>query len=366
VQDAVAAAVERWPRDGTPRDPLAWIVAVARNRAIDRLRRDRVFRARASDRATAAASATDEPPEALVPTSVPDERLRLMFACCHPALAPEAQVALTLRLLGGLSTAEVTHAFLVPEPTMAQRLARAKAKVRAARIPFRVPPDDALPARLEAVLDVVCPVFNEGYAASSGDAHVRRSLCDEAVRLAGPVAELMPDEPEALALHASTPPARSCCSKTRTAPSGTRARSSRRRPSLLARASLRGPGRYTLQAAIAVEHANAPAAAATRWDHIAAYYSHLAALRPDPMVELNRAVAIAMSGDVAGGLHRIDALAGPLDRYHYFHAARADLLRGRGDDEAAAAAYERAAELAGNDAERAFLERRLAAISARR
>jgi RNA polymerase sigma-70 factor, ECF subfamily len=376
VQDAFATAVERWPRDGTPGDPLAWIVAVARTRAIDRLRRDRALRARVPELAVAdATTETDEPVEEPVQTSVPDERLRLMFACCHPALAPEAQVALTLRLLGGLSTAEVAHAFLVPEATMAQRLARAKAKIRAAHIPFRIPPDDALPARLEAVLDVVCLIFNEGYAASSGDAHVRQSLCDEAVRLAGVVAELMPDEPEALAVHALLL-ANHARRRARVDASGVivlledqdrglwDAVAIEHATSLAARALRLGPpGRYTLQAAIAIEHANAPTAADTRWDHIAAYYSHLAALAPDPVVELNRAVAIAMSGDVAGGLERIDALEGALDRYHYFHSARADLLRRLGEDDAAAAAYERAAELAGNDAERAFLERRLADIS---
>jgi RNA polymerase sigma-70 factor (ECF subfamily) len=374
VQDAFATAVERWPDDGVPADPLAWIVAVARNRAIDRLRRDRVLRARVPDLAIRDAP-TDEPVEEPVQTNVPDERLRLMFACCHPALAPEAQVALTLRLLGGLSTAEVAHAFLVPEPTMAQRLARAKAKIRAARIPFRIPPDDALPVRLEAVLDVVCLIFNEGYAASSGDAHVRQSLCAEAVRLAGVVAGLMPDEPEALAVHALllANHARRHARVDATGAVVLLEDQDRRlwdtgaieqATTLAARAlRLRTPGRYALQAAIAVEHANAPTAADTRWHHIAAYYSHLAALQPDPVVELNRAVAIAMAGDVAGGLQRIDALAGPLDRYHYFHAARADLLRRLGADDAAAAAYERAAGLAGNDAERAFLRRRLAGVS---
>jgi RNA polymerase sigma-70 factor (ECF subfamily) len=372
VQDAFATAVERWPRDGVPRDPLAWIVAVARNRAIDRLRRDRVLRARAPELAAAAAITTEDPVEEPVVTSVPDERLRLMFACCHPALAREAQVALTLRLLGGLSTAEVAHAFLVPEPTMAQRLARAKAKIRAARIPFRIPPDDALSARLEAVLDVVCLIFNEGYAASAGDAHVRRSLCAEAVRLAAVVAELMPDEPEALALYALLL-ANHARRRARVDATGALVllEDQDRRlwdtdaiahaTGLAARALRLGtPGRYVLQAAIAIEHANAPTAADTRWPHIAAYFGRLAALDPDPVVELNRAVAIAMAGDITGGLERIDALGRALDRYHYFHAARADLLRRLGQREAAAAAYGRAAELAGNETERAFLERRLA------
>jgi RNA polymerase sigma-70 factor, ECF subfamily len=393
VQDAFAAALEHWPRDGVPRDPAAWLVAVARNRAIDRLRRERAWRARAPQ--LAAAAAQDRPPEDTTPeastpegptpvgatpdgptsdvvTSVPDERLRLIFTCCHPALAPEAQVALTLRLLGGLTTAEVAHAFLVPEPTMAQRLTRAKAKIRTAGIPFRVPGDEALPARLEAVLDVVYLIFNEGYAASTGDAHVRRSLCAEALRLGGLLAELMPDEPEVLGIGALLLAHEARRDARVDADGGLvlledqdRARwdadAIERATLLAARALRRGPpGRYALQAAIAVEHANAATAADTRWDRIAAYYDRLAALAPDPVVELNRAVAVAMAGDLAGGLARIDALAPALERYHYFHAARADLLRRLGARAAAGEAYERALALAGNAAERAFLERRLA------
>jgi RNA polymerase sigma-70 factor, ECF subfamily len=372
VQDAFATAVERWPRDGVPRDPLAWIVAVARNRAIDRLRRDRVLRARAPDLAAPAAAITDEPADEPVATTVPDERLRLMFACCHPALAREAQVALTLRLLGGLSTREVARAFLVPEPTMAQRLARAKAKIRAAHIPFRVPGDEALPARLEAVLDVIGLIFNEGYAASAGDTHVRHSLCEEGVRLVGIVAALMPGEPEPLGLHAlllanharrhARVDAGGALVLLEDQDRGLWDAAAIERATRLATRALRlgPPGRYVLQAAIAVEHANAPTAADTRWDRIAAYYSHLAALEPDPVVELNRAVAIAMAGDLDDGLARIDALAETLDRYHYFHAARADLLRRSGDRDAAAVAYARAEQLAGNATERAFLRRRLA------
>jgi RNA polymerase sigma-70 factor (ECF subfamily) len=373
VQDAFATAVERWPREGAPRDPAAWVVAVARNRAIDRLRRDRVLRERAPQ--LAALAGPDDTPvgeEEPVATSVPDERLRLIFTCCHPALAAEAQVALTLRLLGGLSTAEVARAFLVPEATMAQRLVRAKAKIRAAGIPFRVPPDEALPERLDATLDVVYLVFNEGYAASAGDAHVRRSLCAEAIRLAALVAQLMPDEPEPLGLHALLL-AHDARREARVDSSGALVlldEQDRTRWDLqaigqatrLATRALRlgPPGRYALQAAIALEHSGAPTAADTRWDRIAAYYERLAALTPDPVVELNRAVAIAQAGDVAGGLARIEALAPSLDGYQYFHAARADLLRRLDAPDAAADAYARALALAGNAAERAFLARRLA------
>jgi RNA polymerase sigma-70 factor (ECF subfamily) len=370
VQEAFAVALERWPRDGVPGDPAAWLVAVARNRAIDRLRRERAWRARVPQLAS---SAREQPTaEERVVTSVPDERLRLIFTCCHPALAPEAQVALTLRLLGGLTTAEVAHAFLVPEPTMAQRLTRAKAKIRTAGIPFRVPSDEALPARLEAVLDVVYLIFNEGYAASGGAAHVRRSLCAEAVRLAIVIAELMPDEPEAHGLHALLL-AHEARRDARVDASGAlvlledqdRARWDAAAIECATRIAARAlrlgpPGRYVLQAAIAVEHVNVATAAATRWDRIVAYYDRLAALSPDPVVELNRAVAVAMAGDVGGGLARIEALAPALERYHYFHAARADLLRRLEAPEAAAHAYARALELAGNAAERSFLERRLA------
>jgi RNA polymerase sigma-70 factor, ECF subfamily len=368
LSEAFAAALADWPLHGVPRTPEAWLLTVARRKRVDALRRQRLDDAAAEQLLWLDELTADENAEPVLP----DRRLGLLFACAHPGIDRGVRAPLMLQVVLGFDAATIASAFLVAPAAMGQRLARAKAKIRATRIPFRVPPDEALPARLEAVLDVVCLVFNEGYAASAGDAHVRQSLCAEGVRLAAIVAALMPDEPEALALHALLL-ANHARRHARVDASGALvlledqdrglwdAAAIAHATRVAARALRLGlPGRYALQAAIAIEHANARTAADTRWEHIAAYYGRLAALEPDPVVELNRAVAIAMAGDVTGGLARIDGLAGALERYHYFHAARADLLLRLGVREAAADAYARAAGLAGNEIERAFLDRRLA------
>jgi RNA polymerase sigma-70 factor (ECF subfamily) len=374
VQEALATALERWPRDGTPDRPGAWLMTTARNKALDHLRRERT---RATAREAALRLHIDDegdPTSALDSTTVGDDRLALLFTCCHPALAPEARVALTLRLIGGLTTPEIARAFLVSESTMAQRLVRAKHKIRAARIPIRVPPQPLIAERVPAVLSVIYLIFNEGYLATAGADMVRDSLCDEAIRLARLVAQLMPDEPEARGLlalllltHGRRSERQSPDGQLRTLPMQDRSRWDRQaitegRALLEAALAQHRPGRYQIEAAIAAVHSDASASDATDWAQIAALYATLREVVPSPIAALNHAVAIAEAGSPAAALALADDVSESLDDYHLLHVARAEFLVRLGRHDDAVAAYDRALELVRNDAERAHLQRRRDAV----
>jgi RNA polymerase sigma-70 factor, ECF subfamily len=374
LQEAFEAALEQWPRAAVPTNPVAWLISTARHKAIDRLRRRALLAQKQEEiaRHLELVAAEEEAP-------VPEDRLRLIFTCCHPALATEAQVALTLRTLGGLSTEEIARAFLVPVPTMAQRLVRAKAKIRAARIPYQVPLDDALTERLEPVMVVVYLVFNEGYAASFGARLVRHELCVQAIRLGRMLVELLPARAEPMGLlalmllHDSRREARVDASgdivlledQDRTRWDRAEIDEGVALVEAALRAGGRPPGPYALQAAIAAVHAEASTAAATDWAQVAALYDVLARVHPSPVVELNRAVAVAMSAGIERGLALIDEIdhRGELAGYHLLPAARAELLRRLGRASGAAESYRHALALVSNEAERRHLEKRLREVA---
>ena len=377
VQDAFEAAVTQWRRDGVPANPGAWITTAARRRAIDRLRRDRSV----ADRAERLAELTrldtqHEEPSMHDESTIADDRLRLVFTCCHPALEMPARVALTLRALGGLTTGEIARAFLVAEPTMGKRIVRAKRKIADAHIPYRVPADEELPDRVRGVLRVVYLIFNEGYAATEGDRLVRGELCDEAIRLGELLARLLPDDAEVwgllalMLLHDARRAARvdpsgryaALDAQDRTLWDQDRIRDGLAKLERAVR--LRRPGEYQLQAAITALQIQAPSAEATDWAQIAELYGALGALNPSPVIELNRAVAIGLASGPAAGLELLEPLLGEptLERYQPLHAAHAELLSRAGDAAGAAGAYQRAIALTANAVERAELERRLGAL----
>jgi RNA polymerase sigma-70 factor (ECF subfamily) len=378
VQDAFEAAVTAWRRDGVPAKPGAWITTAARRRAIDRLRRDRsvVGRAERLAELTRLDAQAEEEPSMEDESSLVDDRLRLIFTCCHPALAMPARVALTLRALGGMTTGEIARAFLVAEPTMGKRIVRAKRKIADAHIPYRVPADEELPERLRGVLRVVYLIFNEGYAATGGDRLVREELCDEAIRLGELLSRLMPDDAEVwglsalMLLHDARRAARVDSSgryvalddQDRSLWDQARIRKGLARLERALR--LRRPGEYQLQAAITALQIQAPDAEATDWAQIAELFGALARLNPSPVVELNRAVAVGLASGPAAGLALLEPLLGDsaLERYQPLHAAHAELLRRAGDAAGAGRAYQRAIALTSNAVERAELERRLGAL----
>lgn len=372
VQEAVVTALERWPTSGVPANPAAWLTTAARRKALDRLRRESSRTAREE---AAMRMLESDPPE-LTTSAVRDDLLRLVFTCCHPALGPEARVALALRTLGGLTTEEIARAFLVPEATMAQRLVRAKRKIATAKVPYRVPDDHELPDRLPAVLAVVYLIFTTGHAAPTGDDLVRVDLCDEAVRLARLLAAALPDEPEVLGLLALllvTDARRAtrvdAAGDLVLLPDQDRSRWDRaaiaegvRLAIEALRRSAGRPGPYALQAAIGAGHAESPSWEATDWHDLVGLYDHLVVVLPTPVVALNRAVAIGERDGPAAGLAEVDAVDG-LGGYHLWHAARADLLRRLGRHEEAADAYRAALALEPSATDRRFLERRLGEVT---